>query len=118
MQQIMMHCHRFTLNGSFCVLIYARIYNIFAILALGSNSDIKKGLIVIFGELLGGTAKFGGVKNENIPFFSDWLVPIFPFPQILHFCSFRPAGALFPVPKLVHQIGGLCLSTTVLLTNS
>ena len=43
--QIIMHCHRFTLNGSFCMLSYARTCNIFVILTPRSNSGIKKELI-------------------------------------------------------------------------
>ena len=46
--QIIMHCHRFTLNTSFCVAIYAGICNIFVILALRPNSGIKKELIAHF----------------------------------------------------------------------
>ena len=49
---IMIHCHRFTLNGSFCALIYAITSNIFAILILGSYFHIKKELIVYFSVFL------------------------------------------------------------------
>ena len=70
--QIIMHCHRFTLNGSFCVLIYARTCNIFVILTPRSNSGIKKELIAlffgIFSELERGTTKFWGSKNEILLF--------------------------------------------------
>ena len=50
--QIIMHCHRFTLNGSFCVVIYARTCNIFVILTLRPNSGIKKELIAHFSVFL------------------------------------------------------------------
>jgi len=64
--------HRFTLNGSFCVLIYARTNNIFPILTLGSNLDIKKESIahfsVFFCELLGGAAKILGSKMKILLF--------------------------------------------------
>ena len=50
--QIIMHCHRFTLNGSFCMLIYARTCNIFVILTPRSNSGIKKELIAHFSVFL------------------------------------------------------------------
>ena len=52
MLQIIMHCHRFTLNGSFCVVIYAGTCNIFVILTLRPNSDIKKELIAHFSVFL------------------------------------------------------------------
>ena len=50
--QIIMHCHRFTLNGSYCVVIYARTCNIFVILTLRPNSGIKKELIAHFSVFL------------------------------------------------------------------
>ena len=50
--QIIMHCHRFTLNGSFGMLIYARTCNIFVILTLRSNSGIQKELIAHFSVFL------------------------------------------------------------------
>ena len=67
----MIHCHRLTLNGSFCGLIYTRTGNIFAILILGSYFHIKKELIAhfsVFSELLGGTAKFWGSKMKILLF--------------------------------------------------
>ena len=48
----MIHCHRFTLNGSFCELIYARTGNILAILVLGSYLGIKKESIAHFSVFL------------------------------------------------------------------
>jgi len=50
--QIIMHCHRFTLNGSFWVVIYTGTCNIFVILTLRSNSGIKKELIAHFSVFL------------------------------------------------------------------
>ena len=52
MPRIMIHCHRFTLNGSFCALISARTGNIFAILISGSYLGIKKELIAHFSVFL------------------------------------------------------------------
>ena len=60
--QIMIHCHRFTLNGSFYVLIYARTGNIFAILISGSYFCIKKESIAHFS--VNCTAKFWGSKMK------------------------------------------------------
>ena len=52
MPRIMIHCHRFTLNGSFCALIDARTGNVFAILILGSYLGIKKESIAHFSVFL------------------------------------------------------------------
>jgi hypothetical protein len=50
--QIIMHCHRFTLNVNFCAVIYAGTYNIFVILTLRPNSGMKKELIAHFSVFL------------------------------------------------------------------
>ena len=50
--QVIMDCHIFTLNGSFCMLIYARTCNIFVVLTRRSNSGIKKELIAHFSVFL------------------------------------------------------------------
>ena len=46
--QIIMYCHRFILNGSFCIFIYARNCNNFVILTQRSSSGIKRSWLHIF----------------------------------------------------------------------
>ena len=116
--QIIMHCHRFTLNGSFCMLIYARTCNIFVILTPRSNSGIKKELIahfsVFFSELLRGIAKFWGSKNENIAFLSDQLMLIFSFTLKGSISTVSDLlGHFFQCQNQITKTGGLRLSATV-----
>jgi hypothetical protein len=58
----------------------------------------------IFSELLRGTAKFLGPKNENIAFLSDRLMPIFSFTLKGSISAVSDLlGHFFPVPKSNHQ---------------
>ena len=73
--QLIMHCHRFTLNGFLCGHLCRKLQYF-----CNSDTETKlrhqKGVDCAF---LRGTAKFWGSKNENIAFLSNWLIPIFPF---------------------------------------
>ena len=111
--QIIMYCHRFTLNGSFCMLIYAGTCNIFVILTPRSNSGIKKELIAHFLVFLanyqGVPPNFGSQKMKILLFLSDQLMPI---------SSFTLKGFISAVPDLlghflITKTGGLRLSVTV-----
>ena len=101
------------------MLICARTCNIFVILTIRSNSGIKKGVdctfFGIFSELLRGTAKFWGSKNENIAFLSDRLMPIFSFTLKGQFQTFwgifssakmkSPKQVDFGCPRLYTRLG-------------
>jgi hypothetical protein len=69
----------------------------------------------IFSELLMGTAKFWGSKNENIAFSSNRLVPIFSFTsKELIYAVSDLLGLFFQCQNWFTKIGGLWLSATVL----
>jgi hypothetical protein len=68
----------------------------------------------IFSELLRGTAKFWGSKNENIAFLSDWLMPIFSFTLKGSISAVSDLlGHFFQCQKQISKTGGLWLSATV-----
>jgi hypothetical protein len=116
--QIIMHCHRFTLNGSFCMLIYARTCNIFVILTPRSNSGIKKELIAHFLVFLtnyyGVPPNFGGQKIKILllwvirscqSFFFTLKGSISAVSDLL--------GHFFQCQNQITKTGGLWLSATV-----
>ena len=68
----------------------------------------------IFSELLRGTAKFWGSKNENIAFLSDWLMPISSF-TLKGFISAVSdlLGYFFQCHNQITNTGRFWLSVTV-----
>jgi len=68
----------------------------------------------VFRELLRGTAKFWGSKNENIAFLSDRLVPIFPLTLKEFISAVSDLWGFFcQRQNQFTKIGGLWLSATV-----
>ena len=83
----------------------------------GHQKGVDCAFFGVFSELLGGTAKFWGSKNENIAFFRDRLVPILPFTPKDFISAISDLPGHFRwcqnwFTKFT-KIGGLCVSTTV-----